>query len=113
MRGSRVIKTPEEFEERAERYFDKCKDDEVNVTITGLALALGFSSRQSVHDYRKEEGFADVANRACLMVEHGYELRLDGASVTGPIFALKNMGWSDSQQIEYTEKVVDTGENDW
>ena len=112
-RSDKLVKTPKQFEALADAYFAKCKADEVNFTITGLALALGFNSRQSIYDYGKKKGFSEVVSRANLMVEHGYELRLDGASVTGPIFALKNMGWSDRQQIEYSEKVTDTGENDW
>jgi hypothetical protein len=33
------------------------------------------------------------------MVEMGYEMKLSGASVTGAIFALKNMGWADRQEV--------------
>ena len=37
------------------------------------------------------------------MVEMGYELKLSGASVTGAIFALKNMGWRDKVETGFTD----------
>lgn len=97
-----TIDTPEEFAELSQAYFDECKEEERNITITGLAIALGFCSRQSVYDYSKREGFEFVVSRAKLIVENGYEERLDGASVTGPIFALKNMGWSDKTELAHS-----------
>lgn len=70
-------------------------------TITGLAYFLGFESRQSIYDYEKEGQFSYVIKRARLRVESGYEQRLMSTTPAGPIFALKNMGWSDrmDQQI--------------
>ena len=112
MRGSRVVKTPEEFEEVSWDYFDTCKADGVKITVTGLALALGFCSRQSIYDYSKKEGFSEAVSRALLMVENGYELRLDGASVTGPIFALKNMGWSDKTEMALSGNVSHKDESE-
>jgi len=47
------------------------------------------------------------------MVEHSYELGLRGQNPTGSIFGLKNFGWSDKQSIELSEKVQDSGENEW
>lgn len=65
-------------------------------TITGLALALGFESRQSVYDYDKEGQFSYIIKNARLRVECEYEKKLTTAqSPTGSIFALKNMGWKD------------------
>jgi len=69
-------------------------------TITGLALAMGFSSRQELYDYSTYEGFEDVTNRARLKVEYGYEKRLQKAQCVGAIFALKNMGWRDERHVE-------------
>lgn len=98
----RIIESPEEFEERANAYFAECARDETPLTITGLALALGFADRQSLYDYEKRDGFSGVARRARLQVENGYEMRMHGNSPTGAIFVLKNMGWSDKQQLEHT-----------
>ena len=106
--------TPIQFHERSLAYFEQCKEDKEPLTTSGLILALGFASRQSLYDYSKREGYEEVVNRAKMVVEHGYELKLHGVAVTGAIFALKNFkGWSDKQEYEITEKVIDTGENEW
>ena len=39
-----------------------------------------------------------------MRIEHHYESLLQGNSVAGPIFALKNLGWVDSQSIDHTSK---------
>lgn len=71
-------------------------------TVTGLAIFLGFESRQSVYDYEKNGEFSYIIKRARLMVEHGYEKSLMSDKPTGAIFALKNMGWVDKQEVEST-----------
>lgn len=73
------------------------------ITITGLCLFLGFESRQSFYDYEKREGFSYIIKKARMIVENGYEKRLSNdipGSATGAIFALKNMGWKDQQEID-------------
>lgn len=72
------------------------------ITITGLALHLGFESRQSFYDYEKNEVFSYVIKRARLRVESMYEEKLLGNNCTGPIFALKNMGWTDKTELEHS-----------
>ena len=37
-------------------------------------------------------------------MEERYEQQLSGNNVAGSIFALKNHGWSDKQEVEVTEK---------
>lgn len=72
-------------------------------TITGLALHLGFESRQSILDYEKRGDFSCTVKTARLRVEHAYEKHLaSGDSPTGAIFALKNFGWSDRQELDHT-----------
>ena len=99
--------TPEELEEMVNGYFDSLvyKDNEgiehySPATISGLALFLGFCSKQSLYDYEKREEFSYPVKRARLMIEADYERRLDGKSVTGAIFALKNMGWEDKVGVD-------------
>jgi hypothetical protein len=72
-------------------------------TITGLALYLGFESRQSFYDYEKREGYSYIIKRARLFVESSYEEKLSGNSPTGAIFALKNMGWKDKTETGFTD----------
>jgi len=73
-------------------------------TITGLAIYLGFESRQSFYDYQEKEQFTYTIKRARLFIENDYEEQLQYGTVTGAIFALKNMGWIDKQEIDNTHK---------
>ena len=109
----RLYDTPEQFETKVYEYQKHCEAASEPVTWTGLALFLGFSSRQSIDEYQNYDGFSDSVKKAKTFVEYHYELRLNGERPTGAIFALKNMGWSDKQEIEHSEKVTDTGENEW
>ena len=70
------------------------------VTMSGLAFALGFTSRQSLWDYGRKPEFAYVVKRLKLLVEAAYEERMHGNNPTGAIFVLKNMGWSDRQDVQ-------------
>lgn len=80
-------------------YFTQCKDENTKATITGLALFLGFESRQSISDYAtRGEDFSYIIKRAKLCVENSYEL--SGSAFD--IFALKNMGWTDKQETEHS-----------
>lgn len=106
--------TVEEFEQLSTEYFLRCKEDNEPLTITGLALALGFASKQSIYDYSKDHKYQHVVGRAKLMVENGYERRLlsDG-SPTGAIFGLKNFGWKDTVSNEITGANGGAQEHKW
>ena len=72
-------------------------------TITGLALALGFTSRQALLNYQAKREFFDTNTRAKSRVEAYTESRLfdkDGAN--GAKFSLANnfTGWSDKQEVK-------------
>lgn len=83
-------------------YFDYCEKDKVKATITGLTLYLGFSSRSSLDDYcKRSDEFSYIIKRSKLAVENSYEL----SGQTIDIFALKNMGWKDKQEIEQKTEV--------
>ena len=89
--------TPEELEEKLDEYFT---EDNKPYTITGVALHLGFESRQSFYDMEKNQDFSYIIKRARLYVENGYEQLLQNTGGSGAIFALKNMGWKDKQETE-------------
>ncbi len=117
-------KSVKEIQEKIDEYFESCngrvltnKDgepilnkhgmpiviDEKPPTITGLALALGFNSRQSLLNYQGKEAFLDTITRAKAKVEQYTEERLfdkDGAN--GAKFSLANNfnGWKEKQQID-------------
>lgn len=109
----RRYKTPEEFWSACERYFEMCdaavdkktgKPEPEQYTMTGLALALGFSSLQELYNYSEYDETAEVAERARLKVINAYEKRLQKAQCVGSIFALKNFGWRDERHIEQNVK---------
>lgn len=109
----------EEIEGLIEDYFNSCKgellkDNEgepilnkwgnpviINQrppTVTGLALALGFSTRQGLLNYQGKKEFLDTITRAKAMVEQYTEERLfDRDGVNGARFSLTNnfSGWGE------------------
>lgn len=119
-----MYKSVEEIQKKIDEYFIDCEgkpllDAEGNpmidkygnpirtgvrpLTITGLALALGFTSRQALLNYQEKEEFVDTITRAKAKVEQYAEERLfdrDGAN--GAKFSLANNfeGWREKQQIE-------------
>lgn len=73
------------------------------LTITGLALALGFNTRKSLLEYQGKAEFVNTILRAKAIVEQYAEERLydkDGAN--GAKFSLANNfeGWREKQSIE-------------
>ena len=119
-----MYNTKEEMQEKIDAYFNECKgqmlkDDDGNVmtdkhgcpiivdskplTITGLALALGFNSRQALLNYQAKDEFNDTITRAKTRIEQYAEERLfdkDGAN--GAKFSLANNfeGWKEKRQID-------------
>jgi hypothetical protein len=127
--GSKVGRPPmynsaEEMQEKIDAYFEECKGELIYnelgqpildknmqpilfgkrpLTITGLALALGFTSRQALLNYEAKEEFVDTIKRAKARVERYAEERLyDKDGSNGAKFSLANnfKGWSEKQQIE-------------
>ena len=80
-----------------DKYGNVIKIDERPETVTGLALALGFKSRQSLIDYQGKAEFSDTITRAKLRCEKYAEERLfDRDGTNGARFSLQvNFGWKD------------------
>lgn len=107
----KMYETAEEMQKAIDKYFKEAKpkkkpnSDEYIFncpTITGLAYALGFESRQSLYDYEKNEEFSYTIKKARLRIEMQYEVNLSNPFMkpTGSIFALKNIGdWKDRQDV--------------
>lgn len=119
-----MYESKEEIQEKIDKYFEDCKGtvltnkdgdilvdknglpiviNEKPLTITGLAIALGFNSRQTLLNYQGKEEFMDTITRAKAKVEQYAEERLfdkDGAN--GAKFSLANNfeGWKEKQQID-------------
>ena len=95
--------TNEEGETVKDKYGYPIIVDSRPPTITGLALALGFTSRQALLNYQAKKQFVDTITRAKTKVEQYAEERLfdkDGAN--GAKFSLANNfeGWKEKQQID-------------
>jgi hypothetical protein len=91
--------TPEEIQKAIDAYL---MADDCDFTITGLALELGFCSRQSFYDYEEKPEFTYTIKKARLHIERAYEKKLSGKEVGGAIFALKNLGWKDKTELEHS-----------
>ncbi len=99
----RKIKTPEEFDSLVDSYIEMCKAAEEPILLTGMILALGFVSKDTFYEYQKFPEFTDSVKRARMFVEMEYEKRLNvNNSSSGPIFALKNFGWTDKTETKIT-----------
>lgn len=92
---------------KIDSYEQDCIDREKPMSFAGLAYWLGFSERRSLNDYAKKDNeLSTPIKRAMLRIEQDYEESLRGGSPTGAIFALKNRGWSDKQEIEHSGEVT-------
>jgi hypothetical protein len=68
-------------------------------TITGLVLYCGFCNRASFYDLEKNLEFSHTIKKARARIEQIYEEQLHSGTPTGAIFALKNFGWFDRQEL--------------
>ena len=80
------------------KYFSACDKDSKPYTVPGLALALEFADRHSLHDYMDKDEFAPVLKMARLRIEtqRAEALVTRASGHVGLIFDLKNnFGWKD------------------
>lgn len=116
----------EDLQAAIDAYFDACKGEvlrdadgrpvlykgnpvivgEKPPTVTGLALALGFTGRQALLDYQAKRQFADTITRAKARCEAYAEARLfDRNGTNGAQFSLRcNFGWSDASDRDNREQ---------
>lgn len=88
---------PVEFNKRIKEYFEKTDSNEI--TRAGLLLYVGVSKRQW-DNLAKNKNYRDGCEYAMTKVQEMYENRLTNkAETTGAIFGLKNLGWSDKNDI--------------
>lgn len=93
--------TASQAQKLVDEYFQSCDDTKRPYTVTGLALALNTSRKVLCQWAEREDELAAVITRAKTRVEHFLEeLLLTARNPVGAIFALKNHGWSDRQQLE-------------
>ena len=89
------------------KYIEECISNDKHLTYTGLCISLGVI-RETMLDYESgkydsnDNRFSDSVKALKLHCEQYAENRLFGNNPTGAIFALKNYGWKDKQEIETT-----------
>jgi hypothetical protein len=76
-------------------------------TLSGIALHLGFCSRQSMYDYeKKSDEFSYTIKKARLRIEEVVEELALVEGKAGQIFILKNLGWTDKQEHEHSGEIA-------
>lgn len=110
MARPQTVESPEAFQAAADAYFAECKDGGKVPTVNGLALALGFNSRQSLLNYADKPEFMDTVKGVRAKLEAEWEQRLAGPNAAGTIFWLKNQGWADKVEQVVTAQVEHSGQ---
>lgn len=105
--NTRKYKSPTEMDSAVDAYVERCRADKEPLTMTGLALGLGFCDRESMLNYKSyDDGrWVPTIKRALALVEQAYEKRLHGTAAAGAIFALKNMGWTDAVEHRHSGSI--------
>lgn len=98
-----LFETPDELSTQVMDYIQ----NEKKPTLAGLAYHLGID-RHTLYNYKDRPEFFHIIKKATDYVEYKYEERLIyDTNPTGVIFALKNMGWKDKQEIEQSSTIKD------
>jgi len=67
-------------------------------------LFCGFADRSAFYEYEKKPDFAYTIKRAREFIAREYEEILQANGSSAAIFALKNFGWTDRQEISHEVK---------
>lgn len=121
-----TYKTVEEMQTLIDEYFEKSKGEPLMIdgepymykgeivlinkyplTVTGLAIALGFTSRAALLNYQGKSEFVNAITRAKLIIEDYANRRLyDKEGVNGAKFTLANNyeGYKERQEVDLSIK---------
>ncbi len=96
------FKDVRELKAAIDKYFEDCEKNGKPLTITGLALAIGMTSRRQLLEYEGRKEFHNAIKKAKLMCENFAEQYLfTGKNMAGAIFNLKNnYKWEEVNKIE-------------
>ena len=94
--GSELRFTPAAMQAKLDEYFNNTPVEDI--TLTGVCIHLGIY-KDTFYNYGKREGFTDMINMARMKIENSYEVSLKRFGRAGDIFALKNFGWRDKQEV--------------
>jgi hypothetical protein len=112
---SKILKfeSPEQMQSLIDGYFNSVTSEEI--TLTGLCLALD-TNKQTLANYQEKPEYKHILEMAKLRIENAYEKSLRKSGRSGDIFALKNFGWTDKQEVEHSGviplSITIVGDND-
>lgn len=100
MAGGRPLKftNVDDLWQSAMEYIKQRQEEKKPITLSGIAYALDVCTQTLINYTEKDEFFAPI-KRLRQIVEMSYEDNLHSPGCTGTIFALKNLGWKDTQDI--------------
>jgi len=75
-------------------------------TLTGLCLYCGFVDKDQLFHLERNNSYKQVIKKARSRIEQIYEENLQISGNSANIFALKNFGWRDTQEIIHEEKTI-------
>lgn len=91
-----------------DKYMEDCKQQSIIPTITGLALVLDCDMNTICEYSKKPEFFSSIKRAYNICFNHIYQGMLTAKNPAGYIFAAKNFGMTDTQQIDHTvtQKII-------
>ena len=113
--------TPEELEKKIEEYFEigaSIKEVIVGAgnnktikslkiyTLTGMSLYCGFMDKDHLFQLERNNSYKRVIKKARARIEQIYEELLQTTGQSATIFALKNFGWVDKQEVIHEERTL-------
>ena len=106
MAGGRPLKwqSVEQLEKAFDKYFEETPREEW--TMTGLCIVCDMDY-QTLINYSKKDEFFEPIKKAKIKVHNEYEKDLRRKGRSGDIFALKNFGWKDKQELEQTTRKIE------
>lgn len=98
-----LYETPEEILAKFEDYKKHIIEIREPPTLSGMRIYLGFNSRQSILNYQERSPeFFDAIKRVWLELGKHYEIMgQQGKGGNFPIFALKQVGWTDRREVRH------------
>ena len=91
--------SPEDIKYIIDKYFETTPIEQI--TLTGLCIQLD-TNKQTIANYQEKPEFKHMLEMAKMKIEHAYEISLRKYGRSGDIFALKNFGWTDKQELEHS-----------
>ena len=112
-KGIRKYTNPKDLENTIQTYFEQMRAEKRPLTITGLCIAVGFKSRQTLLDYEEKEQYGHLIREAKMRCQnYAEELLFQNRNVYGVIFNLtNNYGWRNRMDVvtegKYDKRLAD------